>query len=120
MGDSAGEDRDQRYLAALIAGCAYIVVGLAAATVVTLFQAMPTVIVHLLAGLALLATLQAALLRTVEHAGQRHPAIMTLLCTASGMTLFQLGSPIWGLLLGILLYKIDPATKLTNQSDSVR
>ena len=120
MGDNAGDDRHQRYLAAVVAGCAYIAVGLAAATVVTLFQAMPTVIIHLLAGLALLATLQAALVRSMEHAHHRHPALITLLCTASGMTLFQLGSPVWGLLLGLLLYGLENAKNNMFQKDSVR
>ena len=32
---------------------------------------------------------------------------MTLVCTASGMSLFKLGAPVWGLGLGLLMLMLE-------------
>lgn len=124
MGEDAGDKREHRYLAAVVAGCAYIGLGLAAGFVVMLFTSMPDVVIHLLAGLALLGTLQSALLNSMVQERYRKAALMTLVCTASGVSLFKLGAPVWGLGLGLLMlilertrYKKTPPVANT-QSDN--
>ena len=107
MGEDAGDKREHRYLAAVVAGCAYIGLGLAAGLVVMLFTSMPEVVIHLLAGLALLSTLQSALLNSMVQEHYRKAALMTLVCTASGMSLFKLGAPVWGLGLGLLMLMLE-------------
>lgn len=107
MGEDAGDKREHRYLAAVVAGCAYIGLGLAAGLVVMLFTSMPEVVIHLLAGLALLGTLQSALLNSMVQERYRKAALMTLVCTASGMSLFKLGAPVWGLGLGLLMLMLE-------------
>ena len=107
MGEDAGDKREHRYLAAVVAGCAYIGLGLAAGFVVMLFTSMPDVVIHLLAGLALLGTLQSALLNSMVQERYRKAALMTLVCTASGMSLFKLGAPVWGLGLGLLMLMLE-------------
>ena len=107
MGEDAGDKREHRYLAAVVAGCAYIGLGLAAGLVVMLFTSMPEVVIHLLAGLALLSTLQSALLNSMVQERYRKAALMTLVCTASGMSLFKLGAPVWGLGLGLLMLMLE-------------
>jgi benzoate membrane transport protein len=103
MGEHADSNKEQRYKAAIAAGVGYLFMGLIASIVVTLFVSMPTTIIHLLAGLALLATLQGALSRSMEVTEHRAPAMLTLLCTASGFSLFSMTSAVWGLVLGLLL-----------------
>lgn len=103
MGEHADSNKEQRYKAAIAAGVGYLFMGLIASIVVTLFVSMPTTIIHLLAGLALLATLQGALSRSMEATEHRAPAMLTLLCTASGFSLFSMTSAVWGLVLGLLL-----------------
>ena len=103
MGEHADTDKTQRYRAAIAAGIGYLIMAGIASIVVALFVSMPAVIVHLLAGLALLATLQGAVAQSMEVNHHRAPAILTLLCTASGFTLFSLTSAVWGLALGLLL-----------------
>ncbi len=107
MGEQADPDKTQRYKAAIAAGIGYLVMGLLASVVVTLFVSMPPIIIHLLAGLALLATLQSALTKSMEVEQQRPAAMLTLLCTASGFTLFSMTSAVWGLTLGLLLLLIQ-------------
>lgn len=101
MGNEVDNDKQQRYKAAIAAGIAYLIVGLCASVIVALFVSMPKVIIHLLAGLALLATLQGAFSKSMETQSHRAPALLTLLCTASGFSLLSLPSAVWGLGLGI-------------------
>lgn len=107
MGEQADSDKSQRYKAAIAAGFAYLLMGLLASLVVALFVSMPPVIVHLLAGLALLATLQGAIVRAMEVEHHRAPALLTMLCTASGFSLFSMTSAVWGLAIGLLLLLVQ-------------
>ena len=103
MGEQADNEKSQRYKAAIAAGVAYLFMGLLASVVVALFVSMPSIIIHLLAGLALLATLQGAVVRAMEVEHHRAPALLTMLCTASGFSLYSMTSAVWGLGLGLLL-----------------
>ena len=107
MGEQADSEKSQRYKAAIAAGVAYIFMGLSASVVVALFVSMPSIIIHLLAGLALLATLQGAVVRAMEIEHHRAPALLTMLCTASGFSLFSMTSAVWGLGLGLILLYVQ-------------
>ncbi|GFD92468.1 benzoate transporter [Alteromonas sp. KUL156] len=107
MGEQADSEKSQRYRAAIAAGIAYLLMGFMASVVVALFVSMPSIIIHLLAGLALLATLQGAVVRAMEVESHRAPALLTMLCTASGFSLFSMTSAVWGLGLGLLLLYIQ-------------
>ena len=107
MGEQADNDKSQRYRAAMVAGVAYLFMGLLASVVVALFVSMSSIIIHLLAGLALLATLQGAVVRAMEVEDHRAAALLTLLCTASGFSLYSMTSAVWGLGLGLLLLYVQ-------------
>ena len=107
MGEQADDEKSQRYKAAIAAGVAYLFMGLLASVVVALFVSMPSIIIHLLAGLALLATLQGAVVRAMEVEHHRAPALLTMLCTASGFNLYSMTSAVWGLGLGLLLLYVQ-------------
>jgi len=107
MGEQADNEKSQRYKAAIAAGAAYLFMGLFASVVVALFVNMPSIIIHLLAGLALLATLQGAVVRAMEVEHHRAPALLTMLCTASGFSLYSMTSAVWGLGLGLLLLYVQ-------------
>jgi benzoate membrane transport protein len=114
MGENAGNKPQYRYLAAIMAGVAYIVAGLLAGTVVLIFTQMPSVITHLLAGLALLATLQGSLEKSMADPRHRQAAILTLLCSASGIIIAGISAPVWGLSLGLLMLLLQQKnSKLT-------
>ena len=107
MGEQADDEKSQRYKAAIAAGVAYLFMGLLASVVVALFVSMPGIIIHLLAGLALLATLQGAVVRAMEVEHHRAAALLTMLCTASGFSLYSMTSAVWGLGLGLLLLYVQ-------------
>jgi benzoate membrane transport protein len=102
MGAEAHEDRARRYVAAVAAGTFYLVLGLLGATVGAFFAAFPKELVLALAGLALLGTIGNGLVAAVREDGQREPALVTFLVTASGVSLLGVGSAFWGLVAGLI------------------
>ncbi|TPV57839.1 benzoate/H(+) symporter BenE family transporter [Aestuariibacter sp. GS-14] len=102
MADSVDDDPSQRYKAGVAAGLGYLLSGVMAVAIVSVFTLMPIVVTHLLAGIALFATLQSSLLRALEEAHYRQSALMTMLCSASGLTVLGMSAPVWGLLLGVV------------------
>ncbi|HKW95965.1 MAG TPA: benzoate/H(+) symporter BenE family transporter [Methylomirabilota bacterium] len=102
MGREAHEDPRRRYVAAMAAGCFYLVIGLFGATVVALLAAFPRELVAAVAGLALFATIGNGLAAALGDANQREPALVTFLVTASGVTLAGVGSAFWGLVAGVM------------------
>jgi benzoate membrane transport protein len=100
MGKDAHEDAKKRYVAAVAAGVFYVLIGLFGATVAALFAAFPRELVLVVAGLALVNIIGNGLALAVRDEQQREAAIMTFLVTASGLTLFGIGSAFWGLIAG--------------------
>lgn len=91
-------------MAAVWAGFFYLLTGIFGATVVSLFAAFPAELVAAIAGLALLGTIATSLAGALGEDHGRDAAIVTFLCTASGLVLFGVGSAFWGLMLGMLVH----------------
>lgn len=100
MGREAHEDPSRRYIAAVAAGVFYLVTGLFGATVVALFAALPKELIVAIAGLALLGTIGNGLATALRDESEREAAIITFLITASGVSLFGIGSAFWGVVGG--------------------
>ena len=96
MAENVDENPAKRYLAGIVAGVGYCLAGLFAVTITLIFTQMPPVVTSLLAGIALLSTLQSSLLRSLEDAPFRQGALLTFLCSASGLSLMGISAPVWG------------------------
>lgn len=102
MGNEAHPDAARRYTAAVAAGVFYVLLGLFAAAVTAVFAAFPRELVLAIAGLALLGTIGSGLAAAMNDETQREPALITFLVTASGLTLWSIGSAFWGLVAGLV------------------
>lgn len=111
MGREAHEDRDRRYVAAVAAGFFYLMVGVFGAAVAAVFAAFPRELVLAVAGLALLGTIGNGLVLALNDEKSREPALITFLVTASGVSLFGVGSAFWGLLAGALALAVLGASR---------
>ena len=103
MGPEAHPDPARRWLAAAWAGAFYLAIGLFGATVAGLFAAFPHALVVAIAGIALLGTLGGAMAGAMADEGEREPALVTFLVTASGVALLGIGAAFWGLVAGVLV-----------------
>ena len=102
MGREAHEDPTKRYMAAVMAGLFYVVLGLLGGAVVGLLAAFPKELVLALAGFALLATIGGGLATAVKDEGSREAATVTFIVSASGLALWGVGSAFWGVVAGAL------------------
>ncbi|MCG8294747.1 benzoate/H(+) symporter BenE family transporter [Pseudomonas entomophila] len=105
-GREAHEDPRRRYVAALAGSVLYLVLGIAGATLISLFAAFPTALVATLAGLALYGAISEALARSLANPGERDAGLFTFLVTASGMAYLGLSAAFWGLLFGLLAHAL--------------
>jgi benzoate membrane transport protein len=102
MGPEAHHDPARRYTAAVAAGLLYLLVGLFGGAVSGVFAAFPRELVLAIAGLALLGTIGNGLAGALKAEGTRDAALITFVVTASGVTLWSVGSAFWGLVAGLL------------------
>lgn len=91
-----------RYKSTVFGGICWLLIGIFGATIVTLFFAFPRELILAIAGLALLGTIGNSLKVALEEDTQREPALITILVSASGITLLGIGAAFWGLIAGIL------------------
>jgi len=101
-GPEAHGDPDKRYVAGVVCGLAYLVVGLFGATLVGLFTALPPGLIAAISGLALFGALQNGLTQAMADEARREAALVTFLLTVSGVSVFGVGSAFWGLVGGVL------------------
>ncbi len=111
MGKEIDPDPQKRYLAAIWAGVFYILVGLFGGTVTALFSIFPTELIMAIAGLALMGTISNALTGALTSDETREAAFFTFVITVSGVTLFTVGAPFWGLLVGLAIHAFNSYRK---------
>jgi benzoate membrane transport protein len=106
MSRDADPDPAQRYKASIWAGLFYLLTGIFGATVVALFAAFPTELIAAIAGLALIGTIANSLHAALDDECGRESALVTFLCTASGLSISGIGSAFWGLLFGLAVHAL--------------
>jgi benzoate membrane transport protein len=107
MGREAHEDPARRYMAAVMAGVFYLVIGLLGGAVVGLIAAFPKELVLAVAGFALLGTIGGGLSAAMKEEHSRDAALITFLVTLSGVTLWRVGSPFWGVVAGAIAMAVQ-------------
>ncbi len=91
----------RRWIAALSAAGCYVVLGLASTAAVYVLTHAPTGLIITVAALALLGTLGNAMQQSLVEDQDREAAVITIIATASGISLFGIGSAFWGLVIGL-------------------
>ncbi|MGY5957000.1 benzoate/H(+) symporter BenE family transporter [Kosakonia sp.] len=100
----AHPDASKRWLAAAAAGGFYLLAGVFGGSITALLAALPVSWIQMLAGLALLGTISGSLHQALNHANDRDAAVVTFLVTASGISVWGIGSAFWGLVVGGVCY----------------
>lgn len=100
-GKDAHEDSRKRYIAGIVCGIFYIIVGIFGVTLAALFLILPATFIATLAGLALLGTIGSSLANALTNPIGRETALITFLATAANVTLLGVGGAFWGLVAGL-------------------
>lgn len=102
-GPEAGPDPKRRWVAGVSTGASALVLGAFSAALVALVVVAPAAVIPSVAGIALLATLGAALQQAVDDPGERLPAVVTFVVAASGVAPLGVSAAFWALLAGLLV-----------------
>ena len=94
--------KERRYMAGVIFGLLAIGFGLFSPFTTGLGLVLPVVFINLLGGLAMLAVLQGAF-TTAFGGAHALGALVSFLVTLSGVALFNVGAPFWGLVFGYIV-----------------
>lgn len=100
-GPEASSAPGHRYMAALMAGLSYIGLAVVSAAAAALVSQSPPLLIQAVAGLALMNAFAGAAVAGFQDTGDRLPAAVTFLITASGLSLMGIGPAFWGLLIGL-------------------
>jgi benzoate membrane transport protein len=103
----AHENPDKRYWSGVANGVFYLIGGIFAGTIVLFFTSFPGEMIAIIAGLALLGAISNSLSSALEDKEHLDASLITFMATASGVSLFGIGSAFWGVVLGSLVYAIN-------------
>lgn len=115
-GPDTHPDPAQRWKAGLFYGAGYLILAGVGVTLVAGFAALPPAVIVTVAGLALVGPLTGSLSAALAPEETRFAAVLTLVATASGLSLFGIGSAFWGLVLGLLVLGLDALTRKVKAS----
>jgi benzoate membrane transport protein len=110
-GADSHESPNRRYVAGIACGVFFCLGGVFAGTIVEVLVLLPTALIALLAGLALLQPIlqfTGAMLAS-ENA---QAGLLTFLFTASGATMLGIGSAFWGVVIGIAVHFLGRSAEL--------
>lgn len=101
-GKEADQNPSQRFKATIFAGICWFIIAIFGATVVAIFFAFPNELILSIAGLALFSTIGSSINVALSAEQHREAAIITILVSASGLSLLGIGAAFWGLIAGVL------------------
>ncbi|MAM88837.1 MAG: benzoate transporter [unclassified Hahellaceae] len=105
-GPESNDDPTKRYVAGLSCGFFYLLFGSFGAAIAGVFTAFPAALIAAIAGLALFSAITNGLVSAMVNPGERDPALITFLVTASGITILGVGAAFWGLVAGVIAFVI--------------
>lgn len=105
-GPDAHPDPSRRYIAGIFGGVGYVLLAALAGVAALLIARSPPFLIEAVAGLALIGAFGGAMLNAVQDEEGRLPGLITFLATASGLSMFGIGSAFWGLVFGLIVHQV--------------
>ena len=106
-GPDTHPDPGKRWMVGPFYSLSYLIFAAFSAALIGLIAALPPELIKTVAGLALMGAFAGALGSALSEEGKRFPAVLTLAVTASGITLYGIGSAFWGLTAGLMALGLD-------------
>jgi benzoate membrane transport protein len=106
-GPDTHPDPAKRWMTGPFYAACYVLFALFGGALIALITALPPELIKTVAGLGLIGALAGAMGTAMADETKRFPAVLTFAVTASGLTLFGIGSAFWGLLTGLLAVGLD-------------
>lgn len=102
--DESGYPKDGRYVSSVIGGLLFGAFGLIAAAATSIVNAVPSSLISLLAGVAMISVLISSFEQSwVDSSKYRYGTFFALIIGISGVSFFGIGAPFWALVGGALI-----------------
>lgn len=115
--DEAGKNKDGRYAAVVVNGILFSLFGLLAGIVVPFVTALPSVLVGTIAGLAMISVLVNSLQAAFSDIKFQIGAFFALVTGMSGVSFFNISSPFWALIGGVIVSLLIEPDHFRNKND---
>lgn len=109
-GPDSHDDPDRRYIAGVACGVFFCLGGIFAGSIVDILILLPSALIALLAGLALLQPIL-KFIGAMLASEDAQTGLLTFMFTASGVSLFGIGSAFWGVIVGIVVHFLTKAAR---------
>lgn len=106
-GPDAHPQPERRYIAGIAAGAFYVVLGLVSTVAMAFVTGSSPALIEAVAGLALIGAFGQACVAGLAETEDRKATLVTLLVTASGLSVGGIGSAFWGLAAGLVVLGLD-------------
>jgi benzoate membrane transport protein len=106
-GPDTHPDPAKRWMVGPFYALSYVIFAAFSAALIGLIAALPPELIRTVAGLALMGAFAGALGSALSDSGKVFPAVLTLAVTASGLTLYGIGSAFWGLAAGLVALGLE-------------
>jgi len=100
--DNKSGEKGKHYTASIVMGALWIVFGLFAPLTIMMIQGIPSSVIYLLGGLAMLGVLSSSL-RMTFSTNFKMGAVFSFITTLSDVTFLGIGAPFWGIVGGIIV-----------------
>ena len=107
-GPDSHEDPERRYIAGIACGVFFCLGGVFSGSIVETLVLLPSALIALLAGLALLQPIL-KFTSSMLASGDAQAGLLTFMFTASGVSLSGIGSAFWGVVIGIVVHFLGRA-----------
>lgn len=114
-GPDTHPDPAKRWMVGPFYSLSYLAFAAFSAALIGLIAALPPELIKTVAGLALMGAFAGALGSALSEEAKRFPAVLTLAVTASGITLYGIGSAFWGLAAGLIALALDALVQRLNK-----
>jgi benzoate membrane transport protein len=101
--DEAGENKEGRYVASVVNGITFASFGIVASIALAFVKSLPSVLISVLAGLAMINVLNSALHGAFGTQKFKVGAFFALIVAMSGITILKIGAPFWALVIGTII-----------------
>ncbi|WP_245807741.1 benzoate/H(+) symporter BenE family transporter [Halobacillus massiliensis] len=101
--EEAGKDKESRYASVVVNGVLFATFGLLAGVAVPFVTAMPSVLIGTVAGLAMIGVLLSSLQSAFSNPRFQIGSFFALVIGMSGVSFFDISSPFWALVGGVLV-----------------
>jgi benzoate membrane transport protein len=106
-GPDTHPDPAKRWLVGPFYALSYLIFAAFSGVLIGVIAALPPELIKTVAGLALMGAFAGALGSALSDEAKRFPAVLAFAVTASGLTLFGIGSAFWGLVAGLAALGLD-------------